>query len=54
MREFTRADDACVEHREVLLAGGEGGDGEGAVGLGAATNSPLSWRTGAFSSWSQK
>lgn len=47
---FTRADDACVKHREVLLAGGEGSDGEGATGLGAAAHPPLRRGTGTFSS----
>lgn len=45
---FTRADDACVEHGEVLLAGGEGGDAEGATGLGAPAHPPLRWGTGTF------
>lgn len=43
---FTRADDACVEHGEVLLAGGERCDGEGAVRLGAAAHSALCRGTG--------
>lgn len=51
---FTRTDDACVEYREVLLAGREGGDGEGATGLGAAAHPPLRWRTGTLSSWTQR
>lgn len=51
---FTRAYDACVEYREVLLAGGEGSDGEGATGLGAAAHPPLCWRTGTLCSWTPK
>lgn len=47
---FTRTDDACVEYREVLLAGGEGGYGEGATGLSAAAHPPLRWRAGTLSS----
>lgn len=50
----TGADDARVEYREVLLAGGEGGDGEGAAGLGAATHPPLRRRTGTLSSWTRR
>lgn len=46
---LTGADDACVEHREVLLAGGEGGDAEGATGLRAAAHPPLRRGTGTFS-----
>lgn len=51
---FTRADDACVEYREILLAGGEGCDGEGAIGLGATAHSPLRWRTGTLNSWAKE
>lgn len=51
---FTRADNACVEHREVFLAGGKGSNGEGATGLGAAANPSLQWGTGTLSSWTQK
>ena len=51
---FTRADDACVKYGEILLAGGEGGDGEGAVGLGAAAHPPFRRRTGTLYSWTHK
>lgn len=51
---FTRADDACVKYREVLLAGGEGGDGEGAKGLGTAAHPPLRRRTGTLYSWKNR
>lgn len=51
---LTGADDARVEHREVLLAGGEGGDAEGAAGLGAAAHPPLRGGTGTFSGCSQR
>lgn len=51
---FTRTDDACVEYREVLLAGGEGGYGEGATGLSATAHPPLRWRAGTLSSCTHK
>lgn len=54
MCAFTRADDACVEYGEVFLAGGERGDGEGAIGLGAAAHPPLRRRTRTLSSWTQR
>lgn len=47
-RVLTGADDARVEHGEVLLAGGEGGDAEGATGLGAAAHPPLRRGAGTF------
>lgn len=51
---FTRADDACVKDGEVLLAGGEGGNGEGAIGLGAAAHPSLRRRTGTLCSWTHR
>lgn len=42
----TWADNPRVEDRKVLLTGGEGSDGERAVGLGTAVDSSFCWRAG--------
>lgn len=46
--QITRTYDARVENGQVFFAGGEGRDGEGAVGLSAAADPPLCGRTRTF------
>ncbi len=53
VRVCTWADNACIEDRKVLFAGGEWRDGEGAAGLGATAHPPLHWRTRTLSSCTQ-